>query len=361
MAEIKKFICEFCEMNFSHAPGLSRHKKNRCLKKQEMQKKELQKKEKEIKKNACIEEQLKQSKIQVKELKAQLQDHKNQIQNLLNQLEKKDILLINNLEKHIEFNHETQQKSMDALAFLVTHRKQAPPLKRLTKETTKELMTCDEKLLKHVLYQNGEGTLSDYISDIILNYIKKDDPDQQSVWNSDVSRLTYLIRDLVGDEQEWLRDPQGAKFTKYVIDPIITHLKTFLDESLYSNILDSSESSNSGSETDKDDKSVLKDSKMVRIARIHDAIHTLKSKKFKKDALEYIGSRVPLHKSNGEIIKNKKCDDKPKNTIKKSIDYSSDDNDEKPKKVMKKAVKKIVDYSSDSADEKPKKVIKKTK
>jgi hypothetical protein len=84
----KKFVCEFCNMNFSHAPGLSRHKKNRCPKKQEMQQNEMQKKENEIKKAACLEEQLKHMKINLKELKSQIKELKDQNNRLLNQLEK---------------------------------------------------------------------------------------------------------------------------------------------------------------------------------------------------------------------------------------------------------------------------------
>jgi hypothetical protein len=62
--------------------------------------------------------------------------------------------------------------------------------------------------------------------------------------------------------------------------------------------------------------------------------------------LEYIGSRVPLHKSSGGLVKqNKKAinyspDEKPKKVIKKPVIHSSDDSDEKPKKVIKRILKK---------------------
>jgi hypothetical protein len=111
----KIFLCEFCKVNFSHASGLSRHKKKYCLKKQEIQKneqeaqkreQEIQEREQEIKRIACIEEQLKQATNQLKELKAQtkkqIKELKVQNQNLLMQLEKKDILLINSkIQKNI--------------------------------------------------------------------------------------------------------------------------------------------------------------------------------------------------------------------------------------------------------------------
>lgn len=100
----KKFVCEFCNMNFSHAPGLSRHKKNRCPKKQEMQQNEMQKKENEIKKAACLEEQLKHMKINLKELKSQIKELKNQNKEQKDQnkeLKDQNNRLLNQLEKSL--------------------------------------------------------------------------------------------------------------------------------------------------------------------------------------------------------------------------------------------------------------------
>jgi hypothetical protein len=192
--------------------------------------------------------------------------------------------------------------------------------------------------------------------------------------NSDVSRLTFLIREIVDESPTWLRDPNGAMFNAKIIVPVINEIKKYLDKCLYSKNPDKvkldDETDQSDSESDVDEEKDIYAEKeiMRRRGNILGTMETLRSKKFKKSLAEYIASHIPLHKLDNKVSKKKKQidnDKKSKNIIKKKplkkSDESSDsEQDEKPKKVIKKKPLKKSDESSDSEqDEKPRKIIKK--
>ena len=191
--------------------------------------------------------------------------------------------------------------------------------------------------------------------------------------NSDVSRLTYLIRDIVDESPTWLRDPNGAMFNAKIIMPVINEITNYLYKCLHSKNPDKialdDNSSDEESESEKSNDTYDEREKMRRTGKILGTVETLKSKKYKKSLSEYIASRIPLHKldkneSKKTPVKLHSDDktEKPKKIRKKKhiADSSDSDTDKKPKKVNKK--KPIVDSSdsdSDSETKKPKKVIKK--
>jgi hypothetical protein len=245
----------------------------------------------------------------------------------------------------------TLDKSVDALTFLMTHRKNAPELKELTHEKAQDMLIRENRLYDYLLRHNEENTLDQYIGEIILKYIKKENPEEQSVWNSDVSRLTYLIRDIVDESPTWLRDPNGAMFNSKIIMPVINEITNYLYKCLHSKNPDKialdDDSSDEETESEKSNDTYEEREKMRRTGKILGTVETLKSKKYKKSLSEYIASRIPLHKLD-------------KNESKKTpIKLHSDDKTEKPKKIRKKNTAKPVVVSYDSETEKPKKVIKK--
>jgi hypothetical protein len=264
---------------------------------------------------------------------------------------------------------------MDALTFLMTHRKNAPELRKLIHKKAQELLTNGAKLYIHLLHHNEEKTLDKYIGEIILTHVKKKNPDEQSIWNSDVSRLTFLIREIVDESPTWLRDPKGAAFNEKIIVPIINVIKTYLEKCLHSTNPDKVElDSEAGTEDDESDnesvKSESEHDKMRRTGRILDTIETLKSKTYKKSLSEYVASHIPLHKPDKIKKKNKQksndstdndTNEKPKKILKKKpINSTDSETDEKPKKAIKKSsVKHIVILPDSDTDEKPKKVTKK--
>jgi len=281
--------CKYCDMTFAHRTSLYKHEKFRCSY--------------NVSKEINSENE---------KLKQQLEQMTN---NYIAQLQKEN----EQLHKIIETSQETHKvstttldKSVDALTYLTQNRKKAPVLQQLTQEKAKEMLLYEKRLYDYLLYHNDEGTLDHYIGDIILKYIKKDDPDYQSVWSTDLARLTYLVRNLVEDEQVWQRDAKAVMFTKCVIMPIINYLKTYLCNCL-ANKDDSDDDSESDNDSDNDtdnktddtakdtdsDKTrsgEKRDNSMYRTRDIIGTMQTIRSKKFKNDLLTYIGSHVPLQK-----------------------------------------------------------------
>lgn len=87
-------------------------------------------------------------------------------------------------------------------------------------------LTYDNKdLIDILVYHHTNKTLHKHIGDFIIGYYKKDDPALQSLWASDTARLTYIVKEaLVGKESIWNHDPKGAKVKKYIVKPILDHI-----------------------------------------------------------------------------------------------------------------------------------------
>ena len=364
MVEKNIFTCDFCNKQFANKTNYYKHKKYLCpIKLAQEKKKSL---------DAQNETKLYYEKI-IENLQNELKLTKEKLE-----LQGKELLAV--LRQDVTFMRETHKKStttldksVDALTFLMTHRKNAPELKELTHEKAQDLLIRENRLYDYLLHFNQQNTLDQYIGEIILKYIKKENPEEQSVWNSDVSRLTYLIRDIVDESPTWLRDPNGAMFNAKIIMPVINEITNYLYKCLHSKNPDTVALGNQSDDEDSDTVSSSESSedtddereKMKRTGDILGTIETLKSKKYRKSLSEYIASRIPLHKldkgdkieSNKKSVKQSDQDDTKKVVNKK---LSNDDTEENPKKVIKKKpVKKSSDSSDSDTEEKPKKVIKK--
>lgn len=167
----------------------------------------------------------------VKDLEDELKTQK------IKNLEEKNMVLeklVSTLCEQALTKDKTINKSVSALTFLMTHRKKAPPLKELTVDGAKEILGYSENkpLIDRIIDCYKSKKLDIFIGDAIVKCYKKENPEEQSVWNTDVSRLTYLIKDLIGrkGESEWIMDKKGVKLSEYVIKPILDFLKSILRE-----------------------------------------------------------------------------------------------------------------------------------
>lgn len=105
----------------------------------------------------------------------------------------------------------------------------APALKEPTDYA--KLTYDDDELVDTLIYKYKHKCLFKYLGDFLVEYYKKDDPTQQSVWSSDISRLTYIVKESLADKKSiWNHDYKGVKTKKCIIDPLLQHVKEYIDE-----------------------------------------------------------------------------------------------------------------------------------
>lgn len=222
--EIKIYKCDVCNIPFRHNSSLSRHKKTHNLITNKPDVKDI--------KVVCTSESDAQ---QLKELKKQYEDLKEKrikdLEESKSALEKNNTDLqriINKLCDQGIKKDTTINNSVSALTFLMTYRKKAPPLKEITYEGAKQILGNSETntLINDILCCYKNKKLAKYIGSIIVKCYKKENPEEQSMWNTDVTRLTYLIKDIIGKKgkSQWIMDKKGVKVVEYIIRPILEYI-----------------------------------------------------------------------------------------------------------------------------------------
>lgn len=244
----KKFKCEYCENKFSRKDCLSRHMKicmNRCENKLEMGvayeklldelthfKKIIEEKDKKLEEKDKII--LEQKDKQIEQLKEQLLESKEQL---------------------LESKKENKPKTIDALSFVQTYYDNAPPMvviddtalrslfykyendknkenKKQEIKETKEMKAKklgDDEVINNIIHNFNHKKLHKYLGDAIYNFYGNTKSEDQSIWSSDVSRMSFLIRKENKSANKpiiskfiWERDPKGERVKEIAISPLIT-------------------------------------------------------------------------------------------------------------------------------------------
>ena len=136
-----------------------------------------------------------------------------------------------------ERDKDNANKDIGSHTHIVNKYENAPPLEKAKISDVLKLTNFIGKvknkkeaeliIIKQIFSAYNHGTIGQYIGDIIISIYKKEDPELQSMWATDTSRLTYLIKKQQEDENSiWIVDKKGVETIKYVIDPIIEKIKT---------------------------------------------------------------------------------------------------------------------------------------
>jgi len=284
----KDFKCSFCGNTFANAGNLSRHKTS-CLEKQKLidQINELNKtiKLKDDKLNETIK--LKDDKLnETIKLKDEAIKQKDET---IDRIEDTIAILKSenaHLKSVVNDVGSIVKTSVSTMAYVVKNYKDAPALLPLKDYKMLNYDQPDDEFVEELGSKFKHKLLGEYIAEFIVKNYKKTDPAKQSLWNSDTSRLTYIIRDIVTKKKvDWKVDKKGVNTTKYVIEPLIDHIEKMVRE--YIQNYDIDYEMFTGREAEK---------KMMKLKYVTDVLRAIEDKTLHDDVLRCIAPHFFLNK-----------------------------------------------------------------
>jgi uncharacterized C2H2 Zn-finger protein len=194
-------VCIHCNNSYTNQSNLTRHMK-KCS-------------------NLIIIE--KDNIIQTKEVDALKKEN----ERLHKQVEKKD----KQLETFSDLLKSSMSKSTgNNLTYIVNNYGSAPQLEGLPSYT--HILDADTMTLPQVLIMyHQNNTLCRFIGEFLVKAYVKKGGNNQAMWSSDTSRLTYIINELQESGKiQWVLDKKGVKIKKYVINPLLHYLKDEIEK-----------------------------------------------------------------------------------------------------------------------------------
>jgi len=191
----KHHICPYCHNDYKTSSGLSKH---------------------------IIKCPLKNDKV------GQLEKENGELSNKITALEndkKQMARQIEIMQTLFQTNNQLTKPSVNSITYVVNRYGDAPPL--LALDDYSELNDSDEmELIDVLIHYHKKNKLDKFIGEFIVKMYKKDDPAEQSIWNSDTTRLTYIVKELIkNNKSSWTIDKKGIKTKEFIIDPLLEYLK----------------------------------------------------------------------------------------------------------------------------------------
>lgn len=223
-----KYVCIYCNKTFAHQSSLSRHETQRCNKKNNDDNTNNTNNTELLNAFIIFMNDCRQTN---NELKDQLIEYNRSNQHINNQP-------TNNTNNTLNTTYNISKLSIKN--YLQQKHPNAPVLEGLPNYTAIKYIEMDEKdhdntdidlFIDILVYNQNNACLNKYLGDFIIQNYKKEDPSQQAMWSSDISRLTYIIKELLATKKSiWNHDYKGIKTKTYIIDPLLKYIKDYIDD-----------------------------------------------------------------------------------------------------------------------------------
>lgn len=182
------YRCTHCENVFTNASSLGRHKKT------------------------CFESKLKDDEVEnLKKENERIQKEKDTIQK---QLETYETML----------KSMTTPQTINYYNYIAQNYPNAPALE--CQESYEDIHEAETMTLIDVIAMyHYDNKLVSFIGDYIVKVYTHKEPKNQSIWSTDISRLTYIISESCKSGNNWSYDKKGAKTKKIIIEPALQYIR----------------------------------------------------------------------------------------------------------------------------------------
>ena len=140
-------------------------------------------------------------------------------------------------------NSKTANTSMSILKYANLHLNDVEPLKELNSDDISKVIgyknpknneSKNESYVKTAIYKYNHHIFYSFIGDMIVEYYKPTSKNKANVIATDTSRLCFIIMQKITkgkkEQNEWINDKSGKKFTELVLTPVINAVKCTLVE-----------------------------------------------------------------------------------------------------------------------------------
>jgi len=262
--------CSYCEKIYSNSSSLARHKKA-CSEKQKL-----------IDQINKLNETIKLKDETIKLTIKQKDETIDRIEDTIAILKSENA----HLKSVVNDVGSIVKTSVSTMAYVVKNYKDAPALLPLKDYKMLNYDQPDDEFVEELGSKFKHKLLGEYIAEFIVKNYKKTDPAKQSLWNSDTSRLTYIIRDIVTKKKvDWKVDKKGVNTTKNIIDPLIDYIEKMVRE--YIQNYDIDYEMFTGREAEK---------KMMKLKYVTDVLRAIEDKTLHDDVLRCIAPHFFLNK-----------------------------------------------------------------
>jgi len=266
--------CNNCGKNYSTLYNLNKHEKS-CLKKK-------------------IKEIVKE--IEINEYKKELK-HEKELAKRDKELYDKEVKRNEYQQKEIEYYKEALatagnmlQTTVSALTYANNNYNDAPVIKKIKIDQIKQIKNYDDDTyISEVFSAHKNKIIGKYLGDVIVKLYKKEDPSEQSIWNTDTHRFTYMLKKLIHTEKSaWMIYKKGVDMIDNIVTPITDDIRKLAIKYRDENNFDNCEG----------DKVILINSIFVEL------VADIDNKKVQNEILKYTSSHFFM--KDKKAIKNKK-------------------------------------------------------
>ena len=92
------------------------------------------------------------------------------------------------------------KSSVNSLTYVMENYSDAPAIQTISCNVINKKRSKINKLIEEILCAYRNKVLDKFLGDTIVDLYKKDNPEDQSIWNTDSTRLTYLLKEILGNK-----------------------------------------------------------------------------------------------------------------------------------------------------------------